>query len=84
MQPGEVADYNNTGATILLKNDGSITITPALTGKIKIGGSLLTQTLPTEAFALAVCAALATLTGGTFPATPDLIPLGLTTKTEAL
>jgi phage baseplate assembly protein V len=87
MLPGEVAIYNNTGASVVLKSDGSIIATPALSGKIKIGGSVLTQALPTEAFATVVCGYLATLTAALpvpCPATPDLIPLGLTTKTEAI
>jgi phage baseplate assembly protein V len=81
---GEVSLYNHTGASVALKADGSIVVVAAGTGKAKIGGATLTQALPTEAFAAAVCTALNTLSGGTFPATPDLIPFGLTTKTEAL
>lgn len=81
---GEVAIYNDTGAKVVLKADGSIEIVPSGTGKVKLGGTLLTQALTTEAFATAVCASLTALTAGVFPATPDLIPLALTTKTEAL
>ena len=84
---GEVALYNDVGASVILKADGSIIATPGGTGKVKLGGSILTQALPTEAFATVVCGYLATLTAALpvpCPATPDLIPLGLTTKTEAL
>lgn len=81
---GEVAVYNHTGASVVLKADGSIELVPATSGKIRLGGTLLTQAIPTQAFATAVCTALNTLTGGTFPLTPNLIPAGLTTKTEAI
>lgn len=84
LSSGEVAVYNNTGSSVVLKADGSIEILPALTGKLRLGGTLLTQAVATRAFATAVCTALNTLTSGVFPATPDLIPTGLTSKTEAL
>lgn len=84
---GEVAVYNNTGASVVLKADGSIELVPGASGTIRLGGALLTQAIPTETFAAVVCGYLATLTAAfptPCPATPDLIPNGLTTKTEAL
>jgi phage gp45-like len=66
--------------SIKIKTDQSVTIDAP---SIKIGGAILTQKLPTYLFATAVCTALAALTGGTFPATPEAIEGALTENTEA-
>lgn len=42
---GEVAIYNSQGAKVVLNLDGSIDVTPALAGKVKIGGPAAIKTI---------------------------------------
>lgn len=69
---GEVAIYNSAGAKVVLNLDGSIDVTPALAGKVNVGGPAAIKTIALNEEVVAafgqICAGWAALAPTTWAA----------------
>lgn len=64
---GEVAIYNDKGASVVMKADGSIELTPALAGKVKVGGAAAVETIALNTEVLAQFSAIFGIWAGLTP-----------------
>ncbi|RTL04389.1 MAG: hypothetical protein EKK62_16475 [Acidimicrobiia bacterium] len=66
---GEVALYNDKGAQVVLKADGSIELTPALAGSVHVGGPTAVETIALNTEVLAQFSAIFGIWAGLAPTT---------------
>lgn len=66
---GEVALYNDKGASVVLKSDGSIELTPALAGKVRVGGATAVETIALNTEVIAQFSAIFGIWSGLTPTT---------------